>query len=279
MSAPDPAPSRTDPPAPPWGLGEVAIAVVATLFVSQILVSIVFALAGVSDVDDASLGVLALGTASLWVGMVGAVVLVLRARRADPRSSLGLAVRPLDVPIGIVLGVACQLVLVPVVSTPWARFLGESLDDLKGPACRLADKADDPFGVVLLTLVTVVGAPIVEELFFRGFVQRGVVGFMAGRFGAAGLSPAVGRWVGLTLTAALFALVHFQRLQFLALLAFGLVLGVLADRTGRLGPGIVTHMAFNATTVVTLLALSGSIDDTCRDVLSTVGLPALGLGG
>lgn len=270
MSAPDPAPSRTEQPAPPWGLGEVVIAVVVTLFASQILISAVFALAGVRTADDASLAVLALGTATLWVGMVASVVVVLRARGVDLRSGLGLRLRPLDVPIGLAIGVACQLVLVPVVSAPWARLIGESIDDLKEPACRLADKADDPVGVVLLTLVTVVGAPIVEELFFRGFVQRGLVGFFVERFGTAGVSTAVGRGVGLTMTAGLFALVHFQPLQFLALFAFGLVLGVLADRTGRLGPSIVAHMAFNATTVVTLLALSS--DATCRDVLSTLGI-------
>ena len=62
---------------------------------------------------------------------------------------------------------------------------------------------------------------------------------------------------------------HFQLQQFPALFAFGLVLGVLAHRTGRLGANIATHMAFNATTVVTLLVLSAS-DDTCRDVVGVV---------
>ena len=38
-----------------------------------------------------------------------------------------------------------------------------------------------------------------------------------------------------------------------ALVAFGAVLGTLAYKTGRLGPGIIAHMAFNAVTVIALL--------------------------
>ena len=37
-----------------------------------------------------------------------------------------------------------------------------------------ANKADDPLGVILLFVITVIGAPLIEELFFRGFVQRGI---------------------------------------------------------------------------------------------------------
>ena len=45
---------------------------------------------------------------------------------------------------------------------------------------------------------------------------------------------------------------HFQPLQFAGLFVLGTVLALLAVRTGRLGLSIVTHMAFNATTVALL---------------------------
>jgi membrane protease YdiL (CAAX protease family) len=53
-----------------------------------------------------------------------------------------------------------------------------------------------------------------------------------------------------------FGVTHFQLLQFPALVAFGAVLGFLALRTGRLGPSIVAHMAFNAVTVTALVLTS-----------------------
>ena len=93
--------------------------------------------------------------------------------------------------------------------------------------------------IAILFLFLAVGAPLVEELFFRGLLQRS----LARRFGPV---VAVGG------SAVAFGLAHFEALQLAALILFGLVLGLLADRTGRLGPGIVAHATFNAATVLTL---------------------------
>ena len=101
---------------------------------------------------------------------------------------------------------------------------GKDLDDLDELGPELADKATDPLGVALLLVIVVLGAPVVEELFFRGLLQRSV---------AAAAGP--GRWPWSS-PAVVFGLTHFQLLQFPALVAFGAVLGCLALRTGRLGP-------------------------------------------
>jgi membrane protease YdiL (CAAX protease family) len=282
VTAPSPAPARTDavPEPPPWGMGEVAVAALATLIVSAVLGSLVLSVAGAEDSDDASLVVIALVQTTLWVGMIGSVAVVLRRRGASLRD-LGLRARWIDVPIGAVAGVLGQVVLVPLISWPWAALLGKSSDELEEPACKLAEKADgSSLGIVLLFLITVIGAPIVEELFFRGFVQRAAVAAFTRNLPlddaeAARAARLVGAVFGLLLTAVLFGLIHFQVLQAPALVAFGLVLGVLAHRSGRLGSSIIAHMAFNATTVVTLVVLSSSVDDRCGDVLGALS----GLGG
>ncbi len=90
--------------------------------------------------------------------------------------------------------------------------------------------------------VLAVGAPIVEELFFRGVLLRSLLGRMA--------TP-----LAILATALLFALAHFEAVQFAGLAAFGVVLGVLAWRTGRLAPGIAAHAAFNASAVISLTHL------------------------
>ena len=46
---------------------------------------------------------------------------------------------------------------------------------------------------------------------------------------------------------------HLQPLQFPALLAFGVILGVLAWRTGRLGPALWAHVGFNVVAAAGLL--------------------------
>jgi membrane protease YdiL (CAAX protease family) len=53
--------------------------------------------------------------------------------------------------------------------------------------------------------------------------------------------------VAVVAVAAFFAAIHFRWVEFPGLFVFGLILGVCALRTGRLGMGIAAHMAFNAT--------------------------------
>lgn len=254
-----PADVAAGPPAPPWGLGHVGLAIVATLLVSQLVGGLVLSAAGVDAgaTDDVSLVVRTGLQVGLWAGMLGSVGVVLWRTGGAWRRDLGLRVRPLDVPLGVAVGVACQLVLVPLVSTPWSWLVGRDLDTLKEPACRLAERADDPVGVVLFVLTTTLAAPVIEEVFYRGFIQRAAVGVL-------------GRTVGVVGVALLFGSSHFQLLQLGALTAFGLVLGIVTERTGRLGPCIGIHMGFNAATALTLVATSTSLESRCGDVLGLV---------
>jgi membrane protease YdiL (CAAX protease family) len=53
-------------------------------------------------------------------------------------------------------------------------------------------------------------------------------------------------------SSALFAATHFQLVQFVGLFVAGLVWALLAQRSGRMGPALVSHMAFNLSTVALL---------------------------
>ena len=85
-----------------------------------------------------------------------------------------------------------------------------------------------------------IGAPVVEEIFYRGLLQRS----LERRFGV---------WPGILGSALLFGVSHFQLLQLPALVLFGVVLGLLAQRTGRLAAPIAAHIVFNMTTVLFLV--------------------------
>ncbi len=243
-AAPTPFPaSDTDPsgpPAPRWGIGDAVLGFVVALASAAIGGAFILAATGHTDAEDVPIGVIALLQATLWVGLLGAPIVAGRYRGNGVVPDFGLRWRPIDLLVGPAVGVACQFLLVPLVSYPWARLLGRDLDDVSTAARDLIDKATDPLGVVLLVLIVVIGAPIVEELFFRGLVQRAV----GRRFGPG--------W-SIAASSLLFGLAHFQTLQAPALVALGIVLGLLAHRTGRLGPGIATHMVFNAATVAILL--------------------------
>jgi membrane protease YdiL (CAAX protease family) len=139
-----------------------------------------------------------------------------------------------------VVGVAMQLLVLPLIYLPLLKLLDQTSDDLSRPARELSDKASSAVGWIVLSLIVVVGAPVVEELFFRGLLLRSLQ--------KRGLSDV---W-SCVICAAVFAAMHLQPLQFVGLFAIGLVLSAMAVRTGRLGPSICTHAAFNATSVVLL---------------------------
>lgn len=176
----------------------------------------------------------------LWVGLAGAPILAARRKGTSLAVDFGFRFERNDIPIGLAIGVALQLVLVPLVYLP-LRLLGGDTEEVSEPARTFIDSAVGPLGVVLLLLVVGLGAPVVEELFYRGLTQRALLNRM-------------GRPVWAVVIAALFfALAHLQSLQFPALVAVGIVFGVLAQRSGRLGPAIFAHMGFNLTTAVVFL--------------------------
>jgi membrane protease YdiL (CAAX protease family) len=187
--------------------------------------------------DQLPLWLIAVLEIPLWVGLVGATVVISRRWGTnDLRRDYGFSARWSDAAIGLPLGALCQLVLVPLVYLPLKPFVDTS--KVSDAAKNLTDRATG-IGVVLLFLIVVVGAPIVEELFYRGLLMRSIQA----------------RWndgLALVATAILFGAAHFEPLQFPALAVFGLVLGYCAQRTGRLGMSIFAHAGFNLVTVIAL---------------------------
>lgn len=179
-----------------------------------------------------------LGSMGLWVGFVGAPLLASRSEGSgEARHDFGLEARWVDVPVGVVTGVGLQLLLLPALYWLLQRVTGPL--DVDGPAAELADRAGGIPGWLLFALVVGVGAPIAEELFFRGLLRD----TLGSRWGSA---------VGVVGSSALFAATHFQVVQFVGLFVAGLMWAVLSQRAGRLGPAVLSHMAFNLTTVVLL---------------------------
>ncbi|HUP74446.1 MAG TPA: type II CAAX endopeptidase family protein [Acidimicrobiales bacterium] len=172
----------------------------------------------------------------LWVGMLGAVFYAAKKGRGVV-ADFGLRMEKRDIGVGLVVGFLAQVVVIPLVYWPLLRLLDNP--DISAEARSLTDRAEG-MGVVLLVLLTVVGAPIVEELFFRGLLLRA-------------LERRLRAPMAIGVSSVLFGLVHFQPLQFLALVIFGAIAGILAHRAQRLGPAIWAHIGFNATTVVALL--------------------------
>ncbi len=201
------------------------------------------------ETNPVPIAVLGLLQIPLWIGLLGAPLLISKVSRRETgdglwqgfADDLGFRFQASDIPLGLAVGVFSQLVLLPALYWPIFKILGDR--DLSGAARSLTDQASgDPLGVVVLVLMVAVGAPLVEELFFRGFLQRS----LHRRFG---FIPA---WL---IASFVFGIVHFQMLQLPALMAFGMVAGALFAKFERLGPAIWAHVGFNMVTVIALLVL------------------------
>jgi uncharacterized protein len=160
------------------------------------------------------------------------------------RHDLGLRVKSRDLVLFLVGGIGCwilEIVLVAII-----RF-GDV--PMRSNGELISQTRDRPAVFAVYALAAIVGAPIFEEICFRGVIQRSLNSWMAGA-------------AAVVVTGCLFGVYHFVpafgtgNVGMIAVLAvMGVVLGALAHRTGRLGPSMLTHAGLN-TLLMTLLWLT-----------------------
>jgi membrane protease YdiL (CAAX protease family) len=170
----------------------------------------------------------------LWIPFVVALMVVSR-RWGQGRFVNDYKVRARWVDLaGLPLGVACQLLLVPAIYWPLQRIWPDafSSDEIEQRARDLWDKANGGWIIVLIVVVAL-GAPLIEELVYRGLILQA-------------LQSRLNDWLALLISSAWFALIHLQPVELPGLFAFALVLGICFQRTGRLGMAIFAHIGFNA---------------------------------
>jgi membrane protease YdiL (CAAX protease family) len=226
----------------PFVGSDVAIGVVAWL-VGLFVLAPAAALLGVALTPHSDALPLALQVVGLWSALVGACVLVARQRGRPLRDVYGFALRPVDIPTALGVLVADEIVVV---------LIGLAVRSVAGghPSGNGALLTDAHGVTLVVALVTaIVGAPIVEELFFRGLLLRAL--------GAVG--PA---WTAVAGQALLFGVSHVRPdaslasnvLVMLSTAAIGVIHGLVALRVGRLGPTILGHAALNGVAAALLLA-------------------------
>ena len=210
--------------------------------VAQIVAVIALSILGYADSTlDRPVAVLGVVLVLVWsVELAATAIASKRAGSGDVSADIGLSFSSIDL-LGVPIGVAAQLGLLQVVYLPlqsiWPdTFSQESLEE----NARDLIEGVDGGAMILLFVLIVAGAPVVEEIFYRGLLQRPWLGRVGSR------SP-LANAVVVVAVAAVFALIHFRPVEYPGLFAFGLVVGAMAALTGRIGMSIVTHVAFNAT--------------------------------
>lgn len=239
------ATAPTELPAKPqrWGLGEVALGYGISIVLWLMSGVIVLAAAGRTseDADLMPLWQQMLAQTGLWLGFIGAPFVITRLQGNGLVRDLKLLFKARDVWVGALSGVVLQVVIVNALTWPILILLGKDFSEFEEPARALADRADGVVGVVSFLVIIGIGAPIAEEIFFRGLLLRTLL--------KRGMSPVL----SVVVTGTVFGLTHFQPLQFVALSVAGMGFGWLVIRYDRLGPAIVAHMAFNSLAAIALL--------------------------
>lgn len=210
----------------PWGLIDAVLAYLAGTVGSGIVAAALHA------GPESSIVARFFATIPLWIAFIATPLVVTRTRGRGPTVDLGLAVRPADL-LAVVAGGVAQL----AITAAYLPFVSRS--ELEAPSRVLVDHAPGA-GRWLLVVMTCVIAPLTEELFYRGLVMRA-------------LERRFAPWVAALVAALAFGASHFQLLQLPGLVVFGLLAGLLAQRSGRLGTAMAAHLGFNAVAVWSLL--------------------------
>jgi membrane protease YdiL (CAAX protease family) len=234
----DPPSGPVDPPSPtcsPWAAVIVGVATVVTIFAAR----------GVGSVFDYRQAGLATFVfyALLFGGMAGSCIVASRVLGTGSIvRDFGWRFRTMDVAWGLVVLIASV-----VARVAFALVVGTD----SGTSDDLRDGLLDHHDVLAVFLVAaLIGAPLFEELVFRGVIQRG-------------LTKLTGKYVAIVAQGLLFGFYHvvgaFDLVSVFyvgSLSIIGMVFGIAADRTGRLGPSMLAHFLSNALAMAVLLGLS-----------------------
>lgn len=214
------------------------------------LVGLAVAGYGTADFEDPSDPVLiSLLVVSNWIGLLLWPIIACHLKGSGSLTSdYGLSFVPFDLVRGIVTAVVFYGVTV-VGTLIYYVVTGSSETPSNSD---MVDPAKESLGaLVLLFVVVAIGTPIVEELFFRGFLLRAI----GKRFGVP---------IAVAVSSVVFGALHFQpegwgSLWIIGLLSvYGAILAISAVRTdGRLGPPIVAHAINNGVTLLYVAGTSG----------------------
>jgi membrane protease YdiL (CAAX protease family) len=152
------------------------------------------------------------------------IMLLILRPKMDPR----LFFKGKDLMITSVLSILVLPVIVAIASG-LSYILGNGRGADTGTFIGVIESPPD---MIMMGIAIVILAPMIEELFFRGYLYDQIE---------------KGPWplIAIPLTSVLFSLVHFQPLSFLPIFFMGLIMGWTRKRTGSILPSLILHSGNN----------------------------------
>lgn len=260
-----------------WGLGSFALVFLVFIAV-QVIVSIAVLIPIVLNSGPnldatkltSSAGLIIVSSLSMYATWVGGMAIVSRVRgKKSFKKDFWLQFKKFDVFIG--LGIAVGLVLLVALSG-W--FFGDVLKlDLTAADNGKIFTSFSGFELIIVAfgIASVLG-PIMEELFFRGFLFQAVRNSInihlkrVSEESEGGATLAFAKWMqkkqywfAIIISSIVFGFMHIQATGvgtfgwwylLVATGTLGLVFGIIAAKTKRIGIGIFGHVFYNSITLL-----------------------------
>ncbi len=229
---------------PRWGLWDAAATLLASIGLSVVIIVVVAAVAIAQGRPAGELGggEILLTIVVPWIGLAGWPLLATATRGNGPRIDLGLRLSWRDVAWGAFGGVAAIFVGTLLAGLTIAVF-----GEIDSAAAQVAEdllRQGDRWMLITMAVLVLIGAPIVEEIAFRGMVYNSAA--------KRGWVP----WVTIPVSALAFALFHFEPQRLLILFGIGIVLGIVRWRVRSLGACMVAHGINNLPSAIYIATLS-----------------------
>lgn len=253
---------------PWWGMGDILLSLPFTILLA--IVGTVFGLIfvplddleGLTDGSgDLPLALLATGLIGQQLGQGLWPLLVSKWKGLGSKVDWRLRFDAADLWIGPLTGFG-MLIVAGLAGLAVTELIGLEDEEAANNTAFLNDAEGTPWLYVLIFGV-VVGAPVVEEIFFRGLCLRAI----EKRFGLM---------IGVIGSTVIFTLPHFiggglkgTIVLFTVIGLVGAILGVLVAKLDRLGPAIIAHMVFNS---VGVLAALGVIEEPEQSLGAILGM-------
>ena len=162
--------------------------------------------------------------------------------RADNRASLGL-------PGLLGVSLVTVLIILPVAylqlqtgQIVWYWLRPAAAQPIHAVLEALESSAWGDWGIVQLTVIAVIVAPLAEELFFRGLLLQTLWRYLDHA------------WLAIVLSGVLFGLIHHEQPQdVIPLVTMGIILGLVRVRYRSLWVCVAIHGLFNARTMTFVL--------------------------
>ncbi|MEJ3404880.1 CPBP family intramembrane glutamic endopeptidase [Rathayibacter sp. YIM 133350] len=254
------APTPRDPH---WGVGTASVGVLLALLG-------VWALGALTrTVVMSGPAALVLSYAVVWVPLMAVALWACFARGTGSLvRDFGLRFTWLDLLWGVGLGLVLRAIATIVEIAVYGGLQGN---------LSFGEPANDFWWLFGGLLAPVLIAPFIEEVYFRGLMQRALTRATARLTGSGadaaaddnalvpptrtGFVPRI-PWLAVVVTSIVFSLLHVATTSLLiwqsavvvgvATLIFGLAVGVLTALTGRIGGAIIAHVVYNGMLVLVL---------------------------